>query len=181
MNKITVVDYDPRWALSFQHLHSQIWPAIQDIALAIEHVGSTSVPGLAAKPVIDMSIVVASAHETLIGIERLAALGYEHLGDLGVKDREAFKRPDGMAAHNLYICLKAGQGLRNHLAVRDYLRAHPETARAYGELKKRLAAQFPNDIDSYVEGKTAFILAILRKQGFLDSELAEIDMLNRKE
>src|ERR1051326_1757734 len=87
---ILVTEYDPYWPTAFLQLHTHIWPAVQDIALTIEHIGSTSVPGLAAKPVIDMSIVVPSEIETPIGIERLAALGYEHRGNLGIEGREAF-------------------------------------------------------------------------------------------
>jgi GrpB-like predicted nucleotidyltransferase (UPF0157 family) len=137
------------------------------------------VPGLAAKPVIDMSIIVPSEREVPLAIERLATIGYEHLGILGVEGREAFKWSEGPAAHNLYLCPPGSRGIRNHLAVRDYLRSHPETARQYGELKKRLAADFPNDIDSYVDGKTDFILRILREQGLSDGDLASVEEANR--
>src|SRR5258708_14261542 len=158
MRTIIVSDYNPNWPTAFQQLRAQIWPAVQDIALTIEHVGSTSVPGLAAKPVIDMSIIVASEQEVALCIERLATLGYEHLGNLGVEGRETFKRSEEPIAHNLYLCPQGSRGIRNHLAVRDYLRPHPKTSREYGELKKRLAAEFPNDIDSYIGGQTDLIL-----------------------
>lgn len=152
---------------------------MQDIALRVEHVGSTAVPGLAAKPVIDMSIVLASAKDIPTAIKRLAPFGYDHLGNLGIEGRHAFSRPKSLPAHNLYVCPQNSPGLENHLRVRDYLRAHPETARAYGELKKRLARKFPHDIDRYVEGKTDLILAILRKEGVTLERLASIEQANR--
>ena len=178
MATVIVVDYNPSWPTTFQQLHAHIWPAVQDIALTIEHVGSTSVPGLAAKPIIDMSIIVPSEREIVPAIERLATLGYEHLGNLGVEGREAFKRPEGTIAHNLYLCPQGSLGIRNHLAVRDYLRAHPETASAYGERKKRLADEFPDDIDRYVDGKTDTILRILREQGLSDEDLSSVESAN---
>ena len=151
-----------------------------DFASAIEHVGSTSVPGQAAKPVIDLSVVVAREADVPVAIGRLATLGYVHRGTLGVEGREAFDRPDGRPAHNLYVCPTGSLGLVNQLAVRDYLRTHPETAQAYGELKKRLAKQFPHEMESYVHGKTDFILAILREAGLPPERLQAIERANRK-
>jgi GrpB-like predicted nucleotidyltransferase (UPF0157 family) len=180
MAKITVVDYDPAWPATFERLRAGIWPSIRDVATAVEHVGSTSVPGLAAKPVIDMTIVVptAAAMETVIG--RLAAIGYRHRGDLGVPGREAFDRPERTPDHHLYACVAGNEGLRNHLALRDHLRVDPSAARAYGSLKKELAARFTDDIDGYVEGKTEFILSILAGAGFLPDQIDRIRAINRK-
>src|SRR5688572_23931561 len=132
MRTIVVVDYDPAWPEIFEQLRAYVWSAVHDVALAVEHVGSTSVPGLAAKPIIDMSVIVASEHKVPVTIARLATLGYVHLGTLGVEGREAFRRPEGLPAHklpahNLYVCPQGSLGLQNHLAVRDHLRTHPET------------------------------------------------------
>jgi GrpB-like predicted nucleotidyltransferase (UPF0157 family) len=153
---------------------------VSDIALAVEHVGSTSVPGLAAKPIIDISVVVSARAQIPAVIERLAALGYVHQGDLGVEGREAFDGPAGLPAHHLYVCRDDSTALANHLALRDYLRSHPETARAYGELKRRLAREFPHDIDRYIEGKTDFIVDILRATGIAASRLDTIARANRR-
>lgn len=180
MRTILVDDYDSRWPAVFDELRARIWPVVNDIALAVEHVGSTSVPGLAAKPIIDISIVVATPAQMPLAIERLATLGYLHRGDLGVEGREAFDRHEGSPAHHLYACPRDSTALANHLAVRDHLRSHPATAREYGELKKRLAREFPHDIDRYVEGKTAFILDILRGAGFTTSRLETIERANRR-
>ena len=180
MRTIVVVDYDPAWPEHFEKLRSRLWPVVRDIAVSIEHVGSTAVPGLAAKPIIDMSVVVPSQQEVLLSIERLATLGYQHRGNLGIEGREAFMPPTGWPAHHLYVCTQDSLGLRNHLSVRDYLRTHPETARAYGELKKRLAAAFPNDINSYVDGKTDMLMNILREQPLATHQLDAIERANRK-
>ena len=179
MRTIVVVDYNPEWPTIFEQLHARVWPVVQDIAVAIEHVGSTSVPGLAAKPIIDMSVIVTSEREIPLAIERLSTLGYIHQGDLGIEGREAFKFPDGSPAHNLYVCPQGSLGLENHLMVRDYLRVHPERAREYGDLKKRLASTFPHDIDRYVAGKTDLILGILREKEISPERLAAIERANR--
>ena len=151
-----------------------------DVALRIEHVGSTSVPGLAAKPIIDMTAVVPSRKEVPLAIERLATLGYTHLGNLDIEDREAFSNPPGLPAHNLYVCPVGTIGVVNQVAVRDYLRTHPDVAARYGALKKELAAQFPEDIESYVFGKTDLVLEILRAAGLSADQLATIERVNRR-
>jgi GrpB-like predicted nucleotidyltransferase (UPF0157 family) len=113
-------------------------------------------------------------------IDQLAKIGYPHCGDLGVPGREAFGCPDGTPAHHLYACIAGNEGLRNHLAVRDYLRSNPAAAQAYGQLKKQLAARFPDDIDGYIDGKKEFILAILAKTGFSPESIAAIRGINSK-
>jgi len=180
MRNIEIVDYDPSWPNTFESLRSILWPTLADVASAIEHVGSTSVPGLAAKPIIDISIVVPASPDVQIGISRLAALGYVHRGDLGIKGREAFANPDGTPRHNLYLCPSDSLALANHLALRNYLRTHPEAVKEYGELKKRLAQRFPDDIDSYIDGKTTMLLTMLRAAGFPAEQLRQIERVNRK-
>lgn len=177
--RLVIRDYDPGWPDLFAELRASVWPAVEDLAICIEHVGSTSVPGLAAKPVIDIDIVVTPEHvEAAIG--RVVRLGYEHRGDLGIAGREAFRRPAGSPPHHLYLCASNSPALANHLAVRDHLRANPDVAREYGALKKRLARTFAEDTDGYVEGKTGFLLGLLRTVGFLDSDLADIERMNRR-
>jgi len=174
-----VVDYDLAWPRLFEELKASIWDAVAGIAVAVEHVGSTSVPGLAAKPVIDIDVVVAEC-DVPSGIEQLKGLGYEHRGDLGIPLREAFRRPAGTVPHNLYLCPSNSPALANHVALRDYLRANVEAARAYGELKMRLAVECAGDIDAYVEGKTGFIVSVLRQVGLAEASLSDIEVMNRK-
>src|SRR5262245_7899068 len=133
MNTIVVVEYDPNWPAVFEQLRLGIWPAISDLATSIEHVGSTSVAGLAAKPIIDITVVVPTAADVPLAINRLSALGYVHQGNLGVEGREAFQAPCSMPRHHLYLCPSDSLALRNHLVLRDHLRTHPEVAIRYGE------------------------------------------------
>jgi len=180
MSRIIVVEYDPAWPVTFERLRAGIWPSIRDVATSIEHVGSTSVPGLAAKPVIDMTIVLPTESSVATVIDRLAALGYRHRGDLGVAGRQAFERPPGTPDHHLYACVAGSDALRNHLTLRDHLRGDPSAARVYGDLKKDLAARFADDIDAYVDGKTEFILSVLSEAGFSPEQVAGIRAINSK-
>ncbi|HWB52771.1 MAG TPA: GrpB family protein [Tepidisphaeraceae bacterium] len=178
--KVIVVDYDPSWPDTFARLRANIWPSICDAATVIEHVGSTSVPGLAAKPIIDMTIIVPNAGAMRTVIHRLAILGYHHRGDLGVPGRQAFSNPPATPPHHLYACLPDNDALHNHLAIRDYLRSNPSAAEAYAQLKKQLATQFPDDIDAYIDGKTEFILTILSRSSFSPAQIAQIRDINSK-
>ena len=179
MSAVVIVDYDPEWPARFEALRARIWPRVRDVARAIEHVGSTSVPGLAAKPTIDLTVVADSAADVPAAIQRLATLGYVHRGDLGIPGREAFFAPEELPRHHLYVCPPDNLGLENHLRVRDTLRAHPALAAEYGELKKQLAERFPNDVDRYTEGKSSFLGRILRASGLTPDQVAEIEAVNR--
>jgi hypothetical protein len=106
----------------------------------------------------------------------LETLGYAHRGDLGIPGREAFFAPLGAPAQHLYLCREGSASLRNHLALRDQLRADPETAAAYGTLKGELAAQHPHDIAAYIAGKAEFVL--LARAGFSEDELRAIGKQN---
>jgi len=178
LGAVRVIDYDPDWARTFQRLKRQVWRSVCDLSIGIEHVGSTSVPGMAAKPVIDMDIVVAARSTVPLLILRLAELGYEHRGDLGIRDRESFSAPDGKPPHHLYVCVQNSLALQNHIAFRDYLRKHPSDVLAYSALKKRLAERFPNDGDQYVKGKTWFIVSLLKKCGLTGEDLDSIRLSN---
>ncbi len=176
---VEVRAYDPEWPRTFERIRADVWPAIQHAAMSVEHVGSTSVPGLRAKPVIDACIVVASRRDIPHVVKALTKIGYVHRGDLGVPDREAFTHPAAFPKHHLYASHRGSVSLKNHLGLRDYLRAHPETALAYGDLKESLARQFPEDIDNYIAGKSEFILGVLKQVGLPDEDLAEITRINQ--
>jgi GrpB-like predicted nucleotidyltransferase (UPF0157 family) len=156
-NPVEIVDYDPRWPVTFETLRAYLAGALGNLAAAIEHVGSTAVPGLAAKPIIDIDVLLNSASDLQIAIQRLGSIGYVHRGDLGITGREAFTSPSGLARHHLYVCPPESREYRRHLALRDYLRAHPSEALAYGNLKRSLAARFRDDRISYNEGKNEFV------------------------
>src|SRR3954470_6029118 len=105
---IVVCDYDPEWPRWFETICKRLWPAVEAVAMRIDHVGSTSVPGLAAKPIIDMDIVVASEDDVQPVIERLSAIGYRWRGDLGVPGRQAFQVNSGpsLPVHHLYLVVE---------------------------------------------------------------------------
>jgi GrpB-like predicted nucleotidyltransferase (UPF0157 family) len=180
MSTVIVVAYDPSWPALFERIRASVWPAVHDLAAAIEHVGSTSVPGLAAKPIIDLVIVVPMERVPSV-IGRLDSLGYQHRGDLGIAGREAFRPPVGSPEHHLYVCPPDSPGLANLIAFRDQLRRRPELAHAYGALKTDLAAQFGHDRAAYVAAKTAFIVDVLRQAGLAEDSLQQIERANRRE
>jgi len=169
--KVELVEYNPKWPQFFSELSRVISTAMGDLALRIEHVGSTSVPGLAAKPIIDLDAVIASRQLLPEAIHRLAGLEYVHKGDQGIRGREAFARQDEdtpkdgtgrkWPVHHLYVCAQDNAELARHVAFRDYLRSNPAAALAYAKLKRQLAQQFPYDVDAYCEAKTDFVNGIL--------------------
>jgi len=154
---VEIAGYDPGWPATFAALRDQITGALGPLAQRIEHVGSTAVPGLPAKPIIDLDVVIATRADLPEVIARLAALGYRHEGDLGIPGREAFTSLGAAPAHHLYVCTADSRELASHLTFRDYLRTHPGQASAYAELKRSLAARYRSDRDAYGRGKTAFI------------------------
>jgi GrpB-like predicted nucleotidyltransferase (UPF0157 family) len=160
MAAVVISDYDPSWPSLFASLASSVSAALGPVIVRVEHVGSTAVPGLPAKPIIDLDVVVQPA-DVGKAVRRLSGLGYAHLGDLGVTGREAFTAPAGTPAHHLYVCPIGSPALAEHLRFRDSLRADAELAAEYGLLKQHLAARFGSDRDGYCQAKTAFIRAAL--------------------
>lgn len=158
---IVVVDYDPAWPQTFRTLADRALTAMGDVAVGAEHIGSTAVPGLAAKPIIDLDVVLRSTADSPTAVARLAPLGYVHEGDLGIPGREAFRWPPGEPRHHLYVLPADSPELRRHLAFRDYLRNHPDAARAYGALKRAAAEQHRNDRAAYMAAKDTLIREIL--------------------
>ncbi|MFB7629975.1 GrpB family protein [Streptomyces sp. NPDC056149] len=154
---VQIVDYDPQWPVIFGRLAVVIREGLGPLVLHIEHVGSTAVPGLPAKPVVDMDAVIPAGADPAEAIAALRPLGYVHEGDLGIPGREAFAAPEGAPAHHLYVCAADSPELARHLAFRDFLRARPESARRYGELKRELASRHRDDRSAYTVGKSAFI------------------------
>ncbi len=176
---IEVGDYDESWPRQFETLRERYHAALVGVAVvSIEHVGSTSVPGLAAKPVIDVDIVVAE-EDVEAASRALAAIGYEPLGDLGVPQRWAFHAPDGQIRTNTYVTVDGCLSLRNHLAVRDVLRADGRLRDEYGAGKMQLGATL-SDVAEYVAAKSGIIQRILERAGISADERALIEQLNRR-
>lgn len=163
--KVIVVDYDEKWSLNFQEIEKELKEALGGIAIKIEHVGSTSVINLAAKPIIDIDVVIDSISDLNNAIDKLAKIGYIFEGDLGIKDRYAFRygNKSHLQAHHLYVCPKNSQELIRHLSFRNYLRNNPEDVIEYSNIKKEGARLYPNDIDKYIEYKSQWINNIYNK------------------
>ena len=173
MSAVVLAAYDERWPAVFAALRDVYLYALGDLATAVEHVGSTAIPGMLAKPVIDIDIVTARGVELPRVAAALARLGYRHNGCQGIPGREAFKRDDrtdvprdgsgrSWPAHNLYACSADATELHRHLVFRDWLRTHPERAVAYADLKRELALVHGDDRDAYCEAKTEFVEMTLR-------------------
>lgn len=173
---ILVAEYDPAWATRFEQLRGEYARAMSAAGVpvtAIEHVGSTAVPGLAAKPVIDCDIVVAGRHVSAAS-RVLQNLGFTPLGDLGIPLRWAFKEPERLARTNTYVVVQDSLSLRNHLAVRDILRADPGLREQYAAVKRMVGATAAS-IDEYGRGKNTMVQQILAAAGLTAAERASIN------
>ena len=177
-NAIVVVDYDPHWPVAFATIRATLEAALAGVpVIGIEHVGSTSVPGLAAKPIIDIDVIVDRSH-IADAASALEACGYTPLGDMGVPDRYAFKAPHEATRQNIYVTVDGCLSLRNHLGLRDVLRDDPELRDQYSSVKRHLAAT-TDDIDVYVDGKSDVVRRVLARAGLAIAELDEIEAVNR--
>ena len=163
---IVVLPYDEKWAQAFLDIKSELTAALGGLAISIEHVGSTSVPALAAKPIIDIDVVVRRT-DTAAAIQALAIIGYEHEGNGGIEDREMFKYTgkEHLMEHHLYVCPEDSAELKRHILFRDYLRVHPDAVQAYSQIKKEAAELYPHDIDSYINHKGTVIEKIYKELG----------------
>jgi GrpB-like predicted nucleotidyltransferase (UPF0157 family) len=154
---LVVVDYDEAWPAWFDELAGPLREALGDLGAEVEHVGSTAVPGLAAKPIIDVDVAVRSAEDVPIAIERLRRLGYVYQGDKGIPGREAFLWPPGARRHHLYVVVAGSEPHTAHIRFRDHLRANPEIAARYAALKKELAVRHADDPLVYTDAKSEFV------------------------
>lgn len=159
---VIVTKYQKLWQTQYQSLVSFLKPIITPHFLTIEHVGSTAVVGLSAKPVIDCDIIVREDQFPLIE-DALLQAGFTNRGDLGIPKRIAFSGPDLGFRYHLYVCYEDAPNLRDHLLLREYLRMHPGAKKRYGELKEQLALMYPTDIESYLDGKANMIQHYLKK------------------
>lgn len=178
---IEVVEYRSSWPERFRQLHDAYAAALDDADVpfrSIEHVGSTSVPGLAAKPVLDVDVVVDAA-DVPAAVAAMATIGFEPRGELGVPDRQAFRAPERFAPTNTYVVMTGSLALRNHLAVRDVLRADLVLRDEYAAVKRRAATE-AEDIDDYIERKSEVLSRVLHAGGLSDDERAAITATNRR-
>lgn len=160
--KVVVVPYDIEWKSDFQKIKAELERSIGDLIIGIEHVGSTAVEGLSAKPCIDIDIIIKDYSVFEAIVKKLEKIGYVHEGDLGIKDREAFKyfNKPHLKSHHLYVCPQYSKELKRHITFRDYLRTHSEAVKKYSLVKETAAKLFPNDINKYMEYKSPCIKEI---------------------
>lgn len=165
-NPVHVLPYDSTWPKAFEDICCSLGEKILSQAIAVEHVGSTSVPGLAAKPIIDLDLVIPLGQFEVFKAY-LQELGYLHEGDKGILGREAFRyiSKPGLMKHHLYVCEENSLELYKHITFRNWLRNHPDDREAYASVKVEMAEKFRNDRDAYQNAKSEIIEHIYKKCG----------------
>ena len=163
--RVVVVPYDPRWPVIYEEARREIMEAVGSEILGIEHVGSTSIPGLAAKPTIDMQVDVRDFDEATVTIQPLEDIGWEYKGEYGFPRRHYFRKsaPDGHRTHHLHMLEIKHPRWDEMLLFRDFLREHPTTAGEYAGLKRELAEKFQDERGDYIDAKAPFIQAVLKR------------------
>ena len=157
--KVIVLPYDKAWKSAFEEIKQESKSAIGDLIIGIEHVGSTSVEGMSAKPIIDIDVIIKDYSIFDSVVSKLETIGYRHVGNQGIKDREVFKYSDKsqLQKHHLYVCPQQSEELQRHIKFRDFLRNHSETVKKYSLVKETAAQLFPDDIEKYIEYKSPYI------------------------
>lgn len=163
--RVFMVPHDLNWRQEFDYEARCITEALGDTAVTVHHIGSTAIPNISAKPVIDILLVVQDHADLDAKQAAMEALGYETRGASGIPGRRFFRRDnkDGDRTHQVHAFEAGSSQIARHLAFRDYMIAHPDIAQEYSELKQKLAAEHPNDIEAYMDGKEAFIQEIDRR------------------
>lgn len=158
MRKVEVVPHNPCWQQEFQRESKLVATAFGNNFSAIHHIGSTSISNIHAKPIIDMLVEVIDIEEVDKSNAEIVGLGYEPMGEFGISGRRYFRKEiNHIRTHHIHAFQISSPDVARHLDFRDYMIAHPEDARQYSQLKQELAKQFPHDIESYMDGKDAFI------------------------
>jgi GrpB-like predicted nucleotidyltransferase (UPF0157 family) len=159
MRHIRVCSPDPQWAKEFKAEAAQVAIALGDNVLHIHHIGSTAIPNIYAKPVIDMLIEVGDIDQVSGCHAAMETLGYVVMGEYGIPERRYFRKDNGQGdrTHHLHIYQLGSLEIERHLAFRDFMMAHPDYAQQYSDLKRTLAVRYPDDIDGYMDGKDEFV------------------------
>ena len=165
-NVIEVLPYNPHWPRMFEEEAKLIQQVLGDNCIAVYHIGSTSVPGISAKPIIDILPVVKNILEVDRVTSEMENLGYEVKGEYGIAFRRYFQKGKDKRTHNVHVYEESDPEVSRYLKFRDWMRSHEEDAKAYSNLKMELATKFPNDILKYCFGKDAFVAEIDAKDGF---------------
>lgn len=180
--------YNPQWKTNFEQLQQILLQLLDGLPVTIEHVGSTSIPGMYAKPILDIDIILHQKEFLTTVSTRLEQAGYRSKGEQGIAERFAFAQTDKFTPatgfnepwqeHHLYVCFSGSLALKNHLFFRNTLLQQPERASQYAQLKKQLATEPGMTRQRYNHRKTEFILSVLALNGFTKEELLEIKKAN---
>lgn len=156
---VIVAPHDPAWRRQFDEEARRLAEHLGDVVVHLHHIGSTAIPGLPAKPIIDVVMEVVDLTALDAATPILAALGYEAMGEYGIPRRRYFRKNDasGRRTHHVHAFELGTPEVERHLAFRDYMVAHPAAARAYGDLKQTLAQRHPDDVEAYMDGKDVFV------------------------
>ncbi|GKV56131.1 hypothetical protein NCCP2222_20780 [Sporosarcina sp. NCCP-2222] len=163
MRKVEVLTYSDEWPLKFREAAKELQRVFGSELLAIHHIGSTSVVGLSAKPIIDIMPVVKEIARIDFFNQTMLELGYEAKGENGIVGRRYFQKGGDERTHHIHVYEEGSPEIGRHLAFRDYLREHPDMAEKYGELKEGLAKRYPRDVAAYIRGKEQLALEIERE------------------
>jgi len=163
--EVIVVPHNPAWFAKFSSEAIKLSRALGATAIAIHHIGSTSIAGIYAKPVVDILVEVRSIDDADASRDVIADLGYEVMGEFGISGRRYYRKntQHGVREFQVHAFAAGSAHIDRHIALRDFMRAHGHFAAAYSELKRHLARVYPNSIDDYMDGKDAFIKDMERR------------------
>jgi GrpB-like predicted nucleotidyltransferase (UPF0157 family) len=161
--KVEVVPFCEQWATMFAEEAEKLKQVFGAQYLRIYHIGSTAIPGMSAKPIIDILIEVHHIDHVDRYNKAMAALGYQAMGENGIPQRRFFQKGGDERTHHVHVFPTGSGHIVRHIAFKEYMIAHPEEAKAYSCLKEELAKQFPADMESYIKGKDAFVKAKEKK------------------
>ncbi len=158
---VELVPHNPEWSQLADEEAQRIQDGLSFPIIGIYHIGSTSIPGIKAKPILDFVMEVEDLEVVIQSIQEFEALGYESKGEYGIPGRQFFTRDtDGERSHHLHVFQTGHPDIERHTVFRDFLRANPQAAREYEKLKEGLAKRFPKQSGSYTEAKSDFILSM---------------------
>lgn len=159
MIKVEVVPHNPKWRYLFKTESQSIAEALAENVVVIHHIGSTAIPDIYAKPIIDILVEVKNIKVVDSQNSRMKNLGYQVMGEFGIPSRRYFRKNNSLGdrTHHAHIFPLNSPQIRRHLAFRDYMIHHAVEAKTYSDLKRKLALQYPNDVESYMDGKDQFI------------------------
>lgn len=162
MRKVEVIAHNPRWRDAFEAEAAQVARALGENVVALHHIGSTAIPNIYAKPVIDLLVEVREITDVDRQSAAIESLGYEVMGEFGIPGRRYFRKDDsgGVRTHQIHVFAAGSTEVERHLAFRDYMIAHPDEAQQYSELKRMLAEKHSENAHGYIDGKDPYIKEI---------------------